>query len=282
MMGQPLVHTDDEARTEPMTGTAAIAQIVARLRAAGCVNASDEAALLLAEARTPEQLDEMVDLRTCGEPLEQILGWAEFHGLRVAVDPGVFVPRHRSEHLVDEAVALAGRQLVLVDLCCGSGAIGMAIAAAVTGPGGQVELHSVDLDPAAVACARRNLAGVGSAYEGDLFAPLPNRLRGTVDLVVASAPYVPTGEIRHMPAEARLFEQALALDGGADGLAVYRRIAAHARTWLAPGGYLVIETGAAQADEAVRLLKWFGLPARVSSSADGDATAVLGQRPAIG
>jgi len=96
--------------------------IVTRLRAAGCVFAEDEARLLLSAARTPADLAAMLDRRIAGLPLEQVLGWAEFCGLRVAVDPGVFVPRRRTEFLVHEAVALLRPGAVVVDLCCGTGA----------------------------------------------------------------------------------------------------------------------------------------------------------------
>src|SRR5262252_3491490 len=104
---------------------------VDRLRAAGCVFAEDEARLLHGQAASPAELESMVDRRVAGEPLEQILGWAEFHRLRVAVEPGVFVPRRRTEFLVDLAIARARPDAVVVDLCCGSGAIGAAIAGAV-------------------------------------------------------------------------------------------------------------------------------------------------------
>src|SRR6201995_3950610 len=107
--------------------------IVTRLRAAGCVFAEDEARLLIAAARTPAELDVMVGQRVAGLPLEQVLGWAEFCGLRITVTPGVFVPRRRTEFLVREAVALARPGAVIVDLCCGAGAIGAALAAAVEG-----------------------------------------------------------------------------------------------------------------------------------------------------
>src|SRR5262249_19817993 len=105
--------------------------IVTRLRAAGCVFAEDEARLLLATARTPAELSAMVDRRTAGHPLEHVLGWADFCGLRVAVDPGVFVPRRRTEFLVRQAIAIAPPRPVVVDLCCGSGAVGAALAAAL-------------------------------------------------------------------------------------------------------------------------------------------------------
>src|ERR1700736_1693903 len=104
--------------------------IVTRLRAAGCVFAEDEARLLIAAARTPDELDPMVDQRAAGLPLEHVLGWAEFCGLRITVAPGVFVPRRRTEFLVEQAIALARPGDVIVDLCCGAGAIGVAVAAA--------------------------------------------------------------------------------------------------------------------------------------------------------
>ena len=169
--------------------------VVARLRAAGCVFAEDEARLLLAEAG-PGALEALVARRVAGEPLEHVLGWAGFCGLRVAVAPGVFVPRRRTEALAEEGVALSRPGAVVVDLCCGSGALGLAVAASVA----DVELHAADVDPAAVACARANLAGVGGrAYAGDLFGALPGELRGRVDLLLANVPYVPSDAIALMP-----------------------------------------------------------------------------------
>src|ERR1700733_4755774 len=108
--------------------------VVARLRAAGCVFAEDEARLLAAAAGSPAELDLLVERRADGLPLELVGGWAEFHGLRIFVDPGVFVPRRRSEFLVDTAVSLArGPDPVIVDLCCGTGALGLAVAVALRG-----------------------------------------------------------------------------------------------------------------------------------------------------
>src|SRR6266702_3493316 len=105
--------------------------VVTRLRAAGCVFAEDEARLLIAAAATPADLTAMVARRVAGLPLEHVLGWAEFCGLRIAIDPGVFVPRRRTELLVRQAAALTRSQDVVVDLCCGSGAVGAALVAAV-------------------------------------------------------------------------------------------------------------------------------------------------------
>jgi release factor glutamine methyltransferase len=211
------------------------------------VFAEDEADLLIAGAKSPADLSAMVERRAAGLPLEQILGWAEFCGLRIAVGPGVFVPRRRTEFLVHEAARLArgdhaagpGDLPVIVDLCCGSGAVGVALAAAL----GPVELHAADIDPAAVRYARRNLAALGGqVYQGDLCDPLPAALRGRVDILVANAPYVPTKEVGLLPAEARLHEPRVALDGGVDGLHILRRAAEAAHVWLAPGGRLLVET----------------------------------------
>src|SRR5580704_657593 len=248
--------------------------IVSRLRAAGCVFAEDEARLLLSTARTPDELDAMVDKRVAGLPLEQVLGWAEFCGLRITVAPGVFVPRRRIEFLVQQSVVLARGGDVIVDLCCGAGAIGAALAAAVD----RAEVHAADIDPAAVRCARRNLPGPrGHVYQGDLYDPLPAGLRGRVGVLVANVPYVPTEEIGFLPPEARAHEPRAALDGGEDGLDVLRRVAAGAPGWLAPGGHLLIETSESQAPSAQAAFAASGLAIRVTSSADLDATVVIGR-----
>lgn len=247
--------------------------VVAALRAAGCVFAEDEARLLLSSAGTPAELAVMVERRAAGLPLEQVLGWAEFRGLRIAVDPGVFVPRRRTEFLAGEVARLARAGAVVVDLCCGSGAVGAALAAEVERP----LLYAVDIDPAAVACARRNLAAAGGVVrEGDLYEPLPAELRGRVDVLVANAPYVPTDAVGLLPAEARDHEPRTALDGGHDGLDILRRVTARAPDWLAPGGHLLFETGERQAAAAVDAVTRAGLRARVAASAELHATVVVG------
>jgi release factor glutamine methyltransferase len=251
------------------------ADVVAALRAAGCVFAEDEAELLLAGARTSRELAALVERRVAGLPLEQVLGWAEFHGLRIAVEPGVFVPRRRTEFLVDQAVAQAPEASVVVDLCCGSGAVGAALAASL----GPVELHAADIDPAAVRCARRNIAPLGgTVHAGALFEALPGDLRGRVDILAANVPYVPTGEVGLLPPEARDHEPPAALDGGADGLDVLRRVMAEAPAWLAPGGCLLVETSQRQAPAALAVFTRAGLAARLAVSEDLDATVVTGTR----
>ncbi|MEI2277412.1 putative protein N(5)-glutamine methyltransferase [Paenarthrobacter ilicis] len=252
------------------------ASIITTLRAAGCVFAEDEARLLLGAAESPEELAGMVEQRVNGLPLEHIIGWAEFCGLRMAVDPGVFVPRRRTEFLVRQAAAIAKPGAVVVDLCCGSGAVGAALSELVGG----LELHAADIDPVAVRCARRNVeARGGQVHQGDLYRALPGHLRRRVDVLVVNAPYVPTGSIDMMPPEARLHEPLVALDGGTDGLAVQRRVALEARDWLTPGGSLLIETSRRQAQATARILTSSGLSGAVKWDDEFDATMVLGTAP---
>ncbi|HEY2166818.1 MAG TPA: putative protein N(5)-glutamine methyltransferase [Jatrophihabitantaceae bacterium] len=247
--------------------------LVATLRSAGCVFAEDEAELLRATAASAAELDRMVAERVSGVPLEHVLGWVEFCGMRVAVERGVFVPRKRTELLVAEALRRVPHPGIAVELCCGAGAVALALAAAAG------EVHAVDVEPAAVACARRNLASAGPrhhAYLGDLYSGLPGALRGRVDLLVANAPYVPTDAIAFMPPEAREHEPAIALDGGADGLEVHRRIAAEAPHWLAPAGVLLIETSDRQADGTAAAAQHAGL--RTEVVRDDEATVVAAFR----
>jgi release factor glutamine methyltransferase len=265
-----------------MSATPALSTVVGQLRAAGCVFAEDEAALLIAAAGTPADLAAMVRRRVDGLPLEQILGWAEFRGLRVVVAPGVFVPRRRTGALIEEALALAppppGHAVVL-DLCCGTGALGLAFATALPAPD-RLEVYAADLDPVAVDCARRNLAPVGGhVYLGDMYEPLPPALRGRVDVLLANAPYVPTAAIGTLPPEARDHERRAALDGGPDGLTVIRRVMAGAAPWLRPGGHLLVETSRRQAPYAVQAAVGCGLHARHVTADELGSTVVIASRP---
>ncbi len=273
--------------------------VIVRLRAAGCVFAEEEARILVGAAGTPAELDAMAGRRAGGEPLEYVVGWAQFRGLRVFVEPGVFVPLPRSEFLVSVAVglvrsrAIAGMP-VIVDLCCGTGALGLAMAAELgrnDGPGRDdrpagvqvpetraAELHAADLDPAAVACARRNVEPAGGrVYQGDLFNALPLGLRGRIDVLLCNAPYVPTAQIAFMPAEAREHEAPLALDGGGDGLAVLRRVAAGAAAWLAASGVLLVETSERQAPAMAAAMSAAGLVPRIHADDESEATVITGE-----
>lgn len=280
-------------RMSDFPSAAEVADVVASLRAAGCVFAEDEADLLLTAAESSEDLHAKVAQRVAGLPVEQVVGWAEFHGLRIIVEPDVFVPRRRTEFLVDQALALLdlptrpdrhGPPPVVLDLCCGSGALGAAVASALAPAAADrsfrsIDLHAADVHPAAVSCARRNLAPFGGkVYRGDLFDALPGSLRGRIDLLVVNAPYVPTEAIDSLPAEARLYEPLVTLDGGPDGLDVQRRVVAGASTWLVPGGHLLIETSERQCPATVALLVERGLTPQVARLAELDATVVIGRR----
>lgn len=265
--------------------------VVARLRAAGCVFAEEEADLLLAETARPAdgavdaaRLDGLVRRRAAGAPLEHLLGYVDLDGRRYAVGPGVFVPRQRTALLVAEAARLAppgAGPVVVVDLCCGCGALGAAVAHRLVAAGRQVSVHAADVDPLAVAYAGRNLAPLGgTAVAGDLDAPLPAALRGHVDLLVANVPYVPSDAVATLPPEARLHEPRVALDGGADGLDVARRVAAAAPRWLRPGGHLLVEAGEDQLPAAHATLRAAGLVPRTVRDEEAGATVVVGTLPA--
>jgi release factor glutamine methyltransferase len=259
-----------------MSPATAVAAVTRELAAAGCVSAAAEARWLVEETADPERLRAMVARRVAGEPLQYVVGWAPFGWLRLAVGPGVFVPRPETEGLADRAAAhlrAAGRASrrgpgnpegvprwntppVAVDLCTGSGAIACFLAAEV--PGARV--LATELDPAALAWARINTDRCGvELLAGDLDAPLPAELAGRVDVLCANVPYVPSGAIPMLPRDVRDHEPRLALDGGPDGLDVLRRVAARAGRWLAPGGVLLCEIGDDQGEAAAALLAGAGL-----------------------
>ncbi len=249
-------------------------EAILRLRAAGCVFAEDEAAVLAGAADGERALAALVERRCAGEPLEQVVGFADFGGVRVRLRPGVFVPRVRSELLVRVAVEEAGRHTdpLVVDLCCGSGALGLAVREKVSG----LCLHAADLDPVAVACARDNLGG--DVHQGDLFTALPPELKGRISVLLANVPYVATRHIPFLPAEARDHEPRTALDGGDDGLTVFRAVLAEAATWLAPAGLLLSEITDAQVDAAIAVVAGNGLTPAVVTDDDLDARVITARR----
>lgn len=201
---------------------------------------------------------ELIRRRAAREPLQYILGRQEFMGLDFAVDPSVLVPRPETELLVEAALAYlnelavnraasaAGDAMLAADLGTGSGAI--AVALAVGAPGLRVWATDISADAIAVAMANAARHGVADRIVfaiGDLFAPLPGELRGRLALVVSNPPYIASRELPELQAEVRR-EPRLALDGGPDGLAFYRRIVAEAPRWLRAGGLLALEIGAGQ------------------------------------
>lgn len=247
-------------------------EAVSALRAAGCVYAEDEAAVIAdAAAGEPGTIGRLVARRVTGEPLEQVVGYADLGDVRVRVRPGVFVPRLRSELLVRLAVAYARPGAVVVDLCCGSGALGLAVHRRQPG----IRLYAADVDPVAVACAQDNLGDIGHVFQGDLFGALPPL---SVDVLIANVPYVATGDLALLPAEAREHEPRTALDGGDDGLAVFRRVVAEAPRWLAGGGVLLSEITAAQAGTAVDAVRRAGLRAGLVDDEELAATVVTAEK----
>jgi release factor glutamine methyltransferase len=250
------------------------AQATAALRAAGCVFAEAEARMIIeAAAGRPADIDRMVARRCAGEPLEVVVGFADFAGVRVTVDPGVFVPRARSVALVEVAVAeLATVDVddrLIVDLGCGTGALAAALLARLP-----VTVFAIDCDPAALACAARNLPTPATVLLGDDLDALPGRLRGRVRAVLANLPYVPTDAIALLPREARDFEPATALDGGPDGLRPFASAITRAREWLHPNGCYLAEVNENQIAAATAIATAAGY--RVRSTVDAeDGTAVL-------
>lgn len=200
--------------------------VVERLRAAGSVFAEDEARLLAGD-------EALIARRIAGERLEHVLGWAEFCGLRLDVDPGVFIPRPQTEALAVHAASL--RPSVALDLFTGCGAIACVVKA--RNPGAHVV--AAELHPAALACARRNGDRFGvEVFGSDVDAGIPAALEGRVDVLTANVPYVPTAELPFVPHDG---EPESAVDGGPDGLDWIRRVATIAPRWLRPGGTLLLE-----------------------------------------
>src|SRR4051812_6799765 len=198
--------------------------VVHRLRAAGSVFAEDEARLLGDD-------EELIARRLAGERLEHVLGSTEFCGLRIEVDPGVFIPRPQTEELAERAAALEPR--IALDLFAGTAAI----ACVVKARNPSARMVAGELDPAAVACARRNGERYGvEVFASDVDAGIPRDLAGRVDVLTANVPYVPTPELAFVPHDG---EPPATLDGGADGQVWLERVRAIAPRWLRAGGALL-------------------------------------------
>jgi release factor glutamine methyltransferase len=226
---------------------------------------------------------QLIKRRRVGEPIAYILGRREFFALPLLVDRRVLIPRPDTEILVETALSgtrdrhLYGRML---DLCTGSGCV--AIAFAKERPTWRVT--AVDLSPDAAAVARENARRVGVVHnlgilEGDLFAPLPGGAQ--FELITANPPYIPSADLAGLEADVRDFEPHLALDGGADGLLITRRLVAGALPYLSPGGLLALEGGFDQAPALFALLEAHGF-SHISRAKDlaGIERVVSGRRPA--
>lgn len=262
-----------------------------RLAAAGVPDAAYDAAELLSRVMGESSLmlraeagrtvsseqraayDALIARRETREPLQYITGEAPFMGLMLAVAPGVLIPRFDTEALCQQALdRLRGGERVL-DLCTGSGALAVVLAALRPG----IRVAAGDISPLAAALARENAARCGVSVDvrlGDLFAPFRGE---TFDMIVSNPPYIPAGQLAGLQEEVRR-EPALALDGGADGLDFYRRIIAEAPRYLAPGGWLLLEFGSDQAADVKALMARDFEEISVFADLDGHSRGAAGRR----
>lgn len=223
----------------------------------------------------------MTARRELGEPLEHIVGWVDFGGLRLSVGPGVFIPRQRSvllaEHGLRAAVDAASAQVepVIVEAFCGVAPIAAVIADRLPDDASsRVRVLATDRDPAALVHATRNLpAGAVVTAGGHGLDALPADAAGAVHVLVAVAPYVPDAALRLMPAEARLYEPEISHRGGGDGLDHLRTILDQASNWLAADGVMLLECHRGQSDSVLERATAMGMTGRVHLGEDGQ-TAV--------
>jgi release factor glutamine methyltransferase len=246
--------------------------LVQQLAAGGCVAPEEEAEeLVRAAADGSRALEDLVARRLRGEPLAWITGFVHFCGLRVEVDPGVYVPRPHTEALAYRAASLLPPAGIGVDLCTGSGAVAAVLSAGAR----EATVLGTDVDPAAVSCARRN--GV-RALLGSLDEPLPRSIRGRVDVMTAVVPYVPAEELHLLPRDVLAHEPRRALDGGPGGITFLQQVARLSAGWLAPGGSVLLELGGDQADPIAGTMEGAGLSdIRVHRDEDGDPRAIEGR-----
>jgi release factor glutamine methyltransferase len=240
--------------------------LVRLLSNAGFIAAGAEAdELYTCAAGDTELLNSLVERRLTGEPLAWIVGSVSFCGVRIRVDPGVYVPRWQSEPLARRAAERLPARGVAIDICTGSGAVAKTLMTHDRG----ARVVASDIDPRAVACATAN--GV-ETYLGDLFMPLPRELEGRVDVVVGIVPYVPTSALPLLQRDTFTFESALAYDGGDDGTDILRRVISDSPRFLRPGGALLLEIGGIQADALSADLARAGyMDLNVLADEDGDA-----------
>lgn len=223
-----------------------------------------------------------VERRATGEPIPFIKGYAEFRGLELIAEPGVFVPRDSSEFLAEQAVRRLRRRKrpVHVDLATGGGTIALAVANEVP----KASVYGADVSKEAVGLARRNAKGLGlkaTFRTGDLFGGLPKAIVGTVDVITLHPPYVPRGEVRDLPDEIRNWEPAHTLtDASDDGLGLVVRAAEEGRRWLRPGGWLLVEVSPDRTKEVAKLMRQAGLR-EIKSTKGGElkvTRVVVGRR----
>ena len=213
--------------------------------------ATAERILKVAEAK---QIVKIADERLTGRPLWYIIGDADFCGYKIKVDERVLIPRPETEELAMMVVAAAEAGDSILDLCTGSGAIAIAVYKELEKSNRKCKVTAVDISAGALELAKENAQENGAEIlflQSDLFT----RIRGRFDIIVTNPPYIPSADIQTLQREVKDFEPHLALDGGADGLDIYRRIAAEASKYLNRGGTLMMEVGAGEAAEVVKLFK---------------------------
>ncbi len=208
------------------------------------------------------RVQEVAARRTVGEPLSRIVGKREFWGLSLTITPAVLDPRPETETIVEAALSIfrdrRAEALRILDLGVGSGALLCALLtefAVARGVG-------VDLSADAVDVARANLMACGLSSRAEIqVGDWTRALDGPFDLILSNPPYIPTADLPGLPREVRDFDPWLALDGGTDGLAAYRRILPESRRLLAAGGWLLAELGAGQAADVTVIANRCGFSA---------------------
>jgi release factor glutamine methyltransferase len=213
--------------------------------------AAEEKILKVAQAK---EIIRIADERLTGRPLWYVIGDTDFCGYTIKVDERVLIPRPETEEMAMMAVAVAEEGNSVLDLCTGSGALAIAIYKELEKSNRKVKMTAVDISADALALAKEN----AEANEADILfiqSDLFSRIRGRFDVIVSNPPYIPTAEIDTLQREVKDYEPRLALDGGADGLDIDRRIATEASKYLNRGGTLIMEVGAGQAAEVVKMFR---------------------------
>ena len=264
-----------------MTLAHALSRAYGKLRAAGVPDFRHDAQWLLAELFQVKRLgltlmqdtpldeareaafEALIARRAAREPLQYLLGSADFMGHRLSVRPGVLIPRNDTETLAQMAIRRVKPGDRVLDLCCGSGCLAIAVKMAC--PGASVWASDLMQEAVSLTGKTRRASGPASPSPGGLFQPLRGQ---RFELIISNPPYIPSDELPRLQAEVR-FEPAAALDGGADGLSFYHAILARAPGFLSPGGWLMVEIGDGQAETLPSLLPAGFEPWRIVSDLSG-------------
>lgn len=224
--------------------------------------------------------EDRLQLRCDRMPLAYVLGYTEFMGLRFHVEPGVLVPRQDTETLVEWVLKAEKAPKTLLDMCTGSGCIGLSLAKL-----GDFQVTLSDLSPRAIHVSRINRGGLDLEEQveichGDLFGSLPDGRR--FDIIVSNPPYIETAVIEDLQEEVRDHEPRMALDGMEDGLFFYRKLAKEAPQWLTPGGRIYLEIGYDQGESVPALLQEAGfVDVTVKKDLAGNDRVVRGVYPHV-